>query len=189
MTWKNWFCFVLFCFVFLQNFNSLSGIISILQGIRFIKQNGLSSSFSSQSPKPHLLADSCNIPITAFPVFMFSSWSRKYDRFCIFPNISPQMLVNPLAFKGPQNLSFCWQQEYRLFFFHSYVDVIYWHCCLSKMTVIFHIILNRQTFVSQIWTKLMKKKIIHWVQVPAFFFVMEMVNTFRSEEVLSEISP
>ena len=116
MTWKNWFCFVLFCFVFLQNFNSLSGIISILQGIRFIKQNGLSSSFSSQSPKPHLLADSCNIPITAFPVFMFSSWSRKYDRFCIFPNISPQMLVNPLAFKGPQNLSFCWQQEYRLFF-------------------------------------------------------------------------
>ena len=57
------------------------------------------------------------------------------------------------------------------------------------MTVIFHIILNRQTFVSKIWTKLMKEKINHWVQGPAFSFVMEMVNTFRSEEVLSEISP
>ena len=134
----------------------------------FHLRDSICGSFSSQSPKPHLLADSCNTPIIAFPVFMFSSWSRKYDRFCIFPNISPQMLVNPLAFKGPQNLSFCWQQEYRLFFFHPYVDVIYWHCGLSKITVIFHIILNRQTFVSKIWTKLMKEKINHWVQFQLF---------------------
>ena len=77
----------------------------------FHLRDSICGSFSSQSPKPHLLADSCNTPIIAFPVFMFSSWSRKYDRFCIFPNISPQMLVNPLAFKGPQNLSSYFQQS------------------------------------------------------------------------------